>query len=80
MDGEGILGLLDTADGWSFVQVLRANVFFLRRPLAGGGTEPTEGAGKMGTTGEDFGKVGSVRRKMGRFYVAVVQAVLLFGL
>ena len=59
MDGEVLLGLLDTADGWSFVQVLRANVFVLRRPLAGGGTKPTAGAGKLGKTGEYFGEVGS---------------------
>ena len=30
-DGEGLLGVRDTADGGSFVQVLGANVFVLQR-------------------------------------------------
>ena len=37
------------------------NVFVIRRKLARGGTEPIDGAGKMGTTGEDFGKGGRVQ-------------------
>ena len=49
----------DTADGSSFVQLLGTNFVILRRQLAGGGTEPTEGGGKIGTTGEDLGEGGS---------------------
>ena len=33
----------------------------------------------MGTTGEDFGNEKADRRTVGRFYVAVVQVVLIFG-
>ena len=33
----------------------------------------------MGTAGKDLGREGADRRTLGRFYVAVVQAVLLFG-
>ena len=54
-DGEGILGVWDTSDGSSFVQVLGTNYVVLQRILDGGGTEPTSGAGKVGTDGEDFG-------------------------
>ena len=35
------------------------NVVILQRKLDGGGIELAEGAGKVGTTGEDFGEVGS---------------------
>ena len=45
-DGEGLLGVWDTADGNFFVQVLGMNVVIFRRRLAGSGTEPTTGAGK----------------------------------
>ena len=55
-DGEGILGVWYTADGCSFVQVLGTNVVVLRRKLAGVGIEPTDGAGKVGADGKDFGK------------------------
>ena len=34
-------------------------IVVLRRRLAGGGTEPTGGAGKVGTNGEYFGEGGS---------------------
>ena len=57
MEG-GLLVVWYTDDGGYLVQLLWANVVLLRRELAGGGTEPTEGAGKMGTTGEYFGKGG----------------------
>ena len=40
--------------------VLEINVVFLRGRLAGGGTEPVWGAGKVGTTGEAFGEGGSI--------------------
>ena len=33
----------------------------------------------MGKTGKDFGKGGADRRVTGRFYVVVVQAVIIFG-
>ena len=42
--------------GGYFVKVLKMNVVVLRQLFAGGGTEPTEGTGKVGKTGEDFGK------------------------
>ena len=74
----GLLGIWDTADGGSFVQVLGANVVVLRQQLYIVGTEPAESTGKVGTTGEDFGKGGIGQKKGGRFYVAVVQAVILF--
>ena len=38
--------------------LFRTNTIVLRRRLAGSGTEPTEGAEKVGTTGEDFGEGG----------------------
>ena len=57
-DGEGLLGVWETYDGSCFVQVLGTNIFVLRRGLAGGGTEPMAGAGKVGTTGEGFGEGG----------------------
>ena len=56
--GEGLIRLWDTDDGGSFVQVLGVNVVVLQQQLNDGGTEPTEGTGKVGTTGEDFGKGG----------------------
>ena len=59
-DGEGLLGVWDTDDGSSFVQVLETNVVVLRRRLDGGGIETTEGAGKVGTTGEALGEGGSI--------------------
>ena len=58
-DGRGLLGIWDTADVSFFVQVLGTNVVVLRQLLAGGGTEPTEGVGNLGTTSEDFGEGGS---------------------
>ena len=45
--------------GSYLIQVLGTNVVVLRQRFAGGGTEPAEGTGKVGTTGEDFGKGGS---------------------
>ena len=59
MDGEGLLGVWDTTDSGYFVQVPGENVVFLQQKLAGGGIEPLESAGKMGTAGEAFGKGGS---------------------
>ena len=56
--GGGILSVWSADDCSSFVKVLGTNVFVLQQILAGGGTEPTSGAGKVGTTGEDFGKGG----------------------
>ena len=58
MDGEFILGIWDTADVSSFVQLIGTNVVVLRRGLASGVTEPTEGAGKVGTTVEALGEGG----------------------
>ena len=57
--GEGLLGVWYTADGSSFVQVLGENAVVIQQQLAGGGIEPTEGAGKVGTTGEALGEGGS---------------------
>ena len=59
MGGEVILVVQDTVDGGSFVQGLGTNIVVLWRRLDGSGTEPTDGAGKVGTTSEDFGKRGS---------------------
>ena len=64
-DGEVILGVWDTADGGSFIQVPGAIIVVLQKRLAGGGTETPEGAGKMGTAGEDFGKVWSRKENGG---------------
>ena len=57
-DGEGLLGIWDTTYGGYFFQLLGANVVVLRQQLAGGITEPTEAAVKMGMTGKKFGKGG----------------------
>ena len=54
----GLLGVWDTADGESLVQVLGADVVDILQRLYSVGTEPTESTGKVGTTGEDFGNVG----------------------
>ena len=42
--------------GGLFVQVPRTNVDVLQRRLAGSGTEPPKGMGKMGKFGKDLGK------------------------
>ena len=79
MDGEGIIGVRDTDWGSSFVQTLgkmfsssdedwpevEQNIQMLR--------------GKWGLLVKILGREGADRRMTGRFYVAVVQAVLLFG-
>ena len=56
---------MDTADGGAFIQVIGTNAVVLQQRLAGGGTEPTEGAGKVGTTGEYFWEGGSVQKNGG---------------
>ena len=56
----GLLGEWYTTVGGSFVQVLGTNFFVLCRQLAFSETEPTEGVGKVGKAGEDFGK-GDIR-------------------
>ena len=43
----------------SLIQVLGKNVVVLQQRFAGGGIEPAEGTGKVGTTGKYFGKGGS---------------------
>ena len=58
MDGEGLLGVKDTADGSYLVQVLGTNAVLLWRRLDGGGTKPTVGVGKVVMTGEKFGEGG----------------------
>ena len=45
--------------GGYFVRLLGTNVVVLRQGFASGGTEPAECTGKVGKTGEDFGKGGS---------------------
>ena len=57
-DGEGLLNVWDTADGSYFIQVTGTNLFSLYQRFAGGGTEPTVGAGKVGDTGEALGEGG----------------------
>ena len=57
--GGGILGVWDTAYSVLFVPVPGTQVVVLQQRLAGGETEPPEGAGKMDTAGEDIGKGGS---------------------
>ena len=54
-----MLAVWYTTDGGSFCQIIGADIVVLRQQLAGGGTESTEGAEKIGTTGEYFGKGGS---------------------
>ena len=56
----GFLGVWDTAYGSLLVLVLGTNIFVQRRQLAGGGTEPQEGTGKVDTAGKDLVKGGSV--------------------
>ena len=58
--GGCILGVWDTVDGGIFVPVSGMNVVVLRLILDRSGTEPPEGAGKMGASGKDFG-MGRVR-------------------
>ena len=53
MEG-GLLGIWDTADGSSFIQLLGGKVVILQQKLDSSGTEPTKGAGKVGITGESF--------------------------
>ena len=55
---EGVLSVWYTTDNGYFVQVLGTNVFIIQRQLDSGGTEPMEGAVKVGKSGEYFGKVG----------------------
>ena len=54
--GVGLLGVWETTEGRLFVQVPGTNVVVLQRRLAGGGTEPSKGVGKMGKVGKDLGK------------------------
>ena len=58
-DGEGLFGVRDTTDGGIFVTLPGTNVVVHRQQLFGSETEPREGAGEMGTAGEDLGKGGS---------------------
>ena len=51
----GLLGVWDTADRCSFLQVFGTNVVVFRQRLAGGGKKLMEGAGKLGETGGAFG-------------------------
>ena len=57
--GEGHLVVWDTTDGVLFFPLLETNFVVHQRGLAGGGTEPLEGAWEMGTDGEDLGNGGS---------------------
>ena len=59
MDGEGLIGIWDTYDGSSIIQLLGTNVVVLRQRLDSGGTEPTAVTRKAGTNGEDFREGGS---------------------
>ena len=77
--GGVLLGVWDTADSGSFVQLSGVNIVVLRQQLGGGGKELLEGAGKWGWLANILGREGVDRITVGRFYVAMVQAVLLFG-
>ena len=55
---EGIIVVWNTTDGSLFVPVPGMNVVVLQLRLDGGGTEPEEGAGKMGKYVNDLGKGG----------------------
>ena len=55
------------------------NAVVHQKQLAGGGTEPPEGGGKWVRLAKILVREGADKRTMGRFYVAVVQAVILFG-
>ena len=48
----------DNADGGLFFFVLGMNVVVQQQQLVCGITEPLEGAGKMGSAGENLGKGG----------------------
>ena len=77
--GAVILGLWDTTDGSLFVLVIGTNVVVHLKRLAGGGTGPPEGVGKWGLLVKTLVREVADKRMAGRFYVVLVQAVLLFG-
>ena len=54
--GGVLLIIWDTADDSPFVQVLGTKFFVLQRRLAGVGTEPTAGVGKVETNGDVLGR------------------------
>ena len=58
-DGEDLLSVLYTTDGGILLLVLGINVVVNLRGFLCSGTEPLEGAGKMGTADEDLGMRGS---------------------
>ena len=76
--GEGLLRVWDDADLSKFFQVLGTNFVVPRRRLAIGGAEYMAGAGKVGKMVNILGSEGADKRTAGIFYVAVVQAVILF--
>ena len=78
-DDEILLVIWDTAVGSYLAQVLGTEFFVLQQQLDGSRIELTAGAGKVGRTGEVLGTLGEDRRMVGRFCVAVVQEVILFG-
>ena len=47
--------------------------------MAGSVTEPLEGSGKWGYLANILRREGWYMRRVGRFYVEVVKAVLMFG-
>ena len=57
--GGGILDVWETAEDNSLTQLIGANIVVIRQQLARSVTEPTEGAGKVGTIGEYFWEGGS---------------------
>ena len=58
-DREVLLFVWYTNDGRSFVQEPGTNVVILQQQSTRGEIEPTEGTGKVGTTGEAFREGGS---------------------
>ena len=58
-NGEGILGIWDTANSGLFIPVFGTNLVAHWQRLADGGMECQEGAGKTGAAGKAIGKGGS---------------------
>ena len=78
-DEEGLLGVWDTSDGGYFVQVLGAKCFPSNDNWTAAEQNLQRAQKIFVRLAKIFGREGSDRRTAGRFYVAVVQVVLLFG-
>ena len=78
-DGEVFLGVWGAADDINFIKVLGINFLFSNNDWPEVDQNMRRSQGKWGRLVKVLGREGADRRTAGRFYVAVVQAVLLFG-